>query len=101
MMGSTILTETTRLFVGGLPHDIRPEQIAQRFQSFGTVQSVELVPEKEGSVHAGPTLKQCRGFAFVQLNPKDDAALHRCISMVCIHDLQHVKCGSPLLWHVI
>ena len=82
MVGLDPLTETTRLFVGGLPHDITPEQIAQRFQSFGSVQSVELVPEKEGSVHAGPTLKQCRGFAFVQLRPKDDAVLHRCMSMV-------------------
>ncbi|BDA43982.1 probable nucleolar protein 8 at N-terminal half [Coccomyxa sp. Obi] len=81
MMGPDSLKEETRLYVGGLPHDVSPEQIAQRFQSFGTVQSVELVPEKKGSVYAGPTLKQCRGFAFVQLSPKDETALHRCVSM--------------------
>ncbi len=82
LMGPEPLTQPTRLFVGGIPQDVTPEQIAQRFKSFGTVQSVDLAPEKEGSVTAGPLVRSCRGFAYVQLIPKDAAALHRCISMV-------------------
>ena len=72
-----------RLYVGGLPGDVSPEQVAQRFQPFGTITAVELVPEK-AVVTAMPrsALKACRGFAYVQLAPKDAAALHRCISMV-------------------
>lgn len=82
LMTSEIVRQPTRLFVGGLPHDVSSEQIAQRFKPFGTVEGVELAPEKEGSVTAGPILKPCRGFAFLQFTPKDDAALHRCVSMV-------------------
>lgn len=72
-----------RLYVGGLPGDVSPAQVAQRFQPFGTIAAVELVPEK-GVVTAEPrrALSACRGFAYVQLTPKDAAALHRCISMV-------------------
>lgn len=102
-MGPEVAREPTRLYVGGLPHDITPEQIAQRFQSFGTVQAVQLVPEKRGSVTAGPMLKPCRGFAYVQFVPKDDAALHRCISMVrllllCSHLEGHMTQSQ---WHSV
>lgn len=71
-----------RLYVGGLPHDIRPEQLAQRFQPFGAVHAVELIPEKAGDVSGTHPLKPCRGFAYVQLVPKDDTSLRRCVSMV-------------------
>ena len=71
-----------RLYVGGLPNTVSCSQISQRFESFGEVHGVELVPEKEGTVRASQPLQPCRGFAYVQLNPSDEASLRRCISMV-------------------
>jgi RNA recognition motif-containing protein len=74
---------TVRLYVGGLPGEVSKEQLAQRFQPFGAVAAVQLVPEKPGTPAASRPSKPCRGFAYVQLVPKDEAALHRCLSMVC------------------
>lgn len=84
-----------RLFVGGLPGDVTPEQLAQRFQPFGSVGEVQLVPEKKlgADVAAGGPPKPCRGFAYVQLAATDEAALRRCLSMVRMH-------GCLLLHHV-
>jgi hypothetical protein len=78
----SILCEPIRLFVGGLPSTVSSTQIGQRFESFGKVIAVELVPEKTGTVTSGNPLHPCRGFAYVQLRPNDDASLRRCISMV-------------------
>ena len=75
-------SEQVRLYVGGLPSTASCSQISQRFESFGEVHSVELVPEKVGTVHATYPLQPCRGFAYVQLSPNDEASLRRCISMV-------------------
>lgn len=66
----------TRLYIGGLPADITSTQLAGRFASFGSLSAVDLVPRKYGSADA------CRGFAYVDFIPKDDQALHRCVSLV-------------------
>lgn len=71
-----------RLYIGGLPSTVSCTQISQRFESFGKVHDVELVAEKEGTVRASQPLQPCRGFAYVQLSPSDEASLRRCISMV-------------------
>ena len=75
---------SVRLYVGGLPGEVTSEQLAQRFQPFGSVGAVQLVPAKLGTMPAGSPPNACRGFAYVQLAPKDEAALHRCLSMVSI-----------------
>ena len=74
--------EPVRLFVGGLPSSVSSTQVGQRFESFGKVLTVELVPEKTGTTTASSPVHPCRGFAYVQLRPNDDASLRRCISMV-------------------
>ncbi|GBG84957.1 hypothetical protein CBR_g39420 [Chara braunii] len=35
-----------RLFVGGLPKDIRPEELRERFSSFGVITDAVVIPEK-------------------------------------------------------
>lgn len=68
-----------RLFVGGLPPGITQDEVRGRFVSFGAVSSCEVIPAK-GAPVTQP--QQCRGFAYVDLDPKDDAALHKCLSLV-------------------
>lgn len=81
----------TRLYVGGLPADISTADIAQRFKPFGNVVSCELIPAKE--IEAGSHLQGvCRGFAYVQLEENDDAALRRCLSLVSIHPAHQKVC---------
>ena len=79
----------TRLFVGGIDRDVTAQLLSSRFLPFGKVLSCEVVPEKasasgEGgaAVAVGNGKPACRGFAYVDLAPKDDAALHRCLSLV-------------------
>ena len=79
----------TRLFVGGIDRDVTAQLLSSRFLPFGQVLSCEVVPEKangsgEGgaAVTVGDGKLACRGFAYVDLAPKDDAALHRCLSLV-------------------
>lgn len=74
--------EPVRLWLSGLPGTVSSSQISQRFESFGKVESVELIPEKIGTASANSPLQPCRGFAYVQLSPRDGASLRRCISMV-------------------
>lgn len=71
-----------RLYVGGLPGQITGNQLSDRFAAFGRVSAVELVP---GKTHTADL--PCRGFAYVNFCPKDDSALHRCLSLVskCTH----------------
>lgn len=66
--------------MGGLPPEINEEVLSGRFKPFGEVTSCEIIPVK------GPQSSQqlqgaCRGFAYVNLEPKDDASLSRCLSM--------------------
>ena len=91
-----------RLYVGGLAPGVTEEALAARFAPFGTVQHVE-VPEAKGiettteetnaaAVAAGapgrprrpppppPRPPPSRGFAYVDLLPKDEASLKRAFS---------------------
>lgn len=67
-----------RLYVGGLPPDITARDLEGRFRPFGAVASCEIVPSKGPAADPGA----CRGFAYVSFEPKDDAALARCLSLV-------------------
>lgn len=64
-----------RLYVGGLPPDVSEEQLRARFTPFGAVSSCSLAPPK---VYGGASFP--RNFGHVELEPKDEAALRRCIS---------------------
>ena len=68
-----------RLYVGGLPADASVQDMLGRFSAFGKVQSGELAVPKAA---AGEAIAAARGFGYVELDPIDDAALRRCISVV-------------------
>lgn len=72
-----------RLYVGGLPPDITPRDVEGRFAPFGAVAGVELAPAKGIQLDELPR-GSCRGFAHVDFEPKDVAALARCLSLVSI-----------------
>ena len=70
-----------RLFVGGLAEDITSNELSQRFNPFGVVENCEVIPPKDNDTFRGPTA-QCRGFGYLDLEPKDDASLRKCLSVV-------------------
>ena len=70
-----------RLFVGGLAEDITSEELSQRFCPFGVVENCEVISPKENDTFRGPTA-QCRGFGYLTLEPKDEASLRKCLSVV-------------------
>lgn len=90
-----------RLFVGGLDDDVTQELLSSRFTSFGRVTACSIILRKEadplrqlqtdknsGAIcnnSARNTSQRstpgCRGFAYVDFEPKDAAALHRCLSL--------------------
>ena len=90
-----------RLYVGGLQEDTTPEMVAGRFQQFGTVSSCELARNKPGCTIGTPGA--CRGFAYVELEPTSEQALHRCISIVSpgrpLHPCSHRSMPCPQSWH--
>jgi hypothetical protein len=69
---------TKRIYIGGLTADISQKDVVGRFTPFGEVVSVEVIKAK--AVGADPDT--CRGFAYVTLNPKDDASMARMLSLV-------------------
>lgn len=93
-----------RIFVGGLDGDVTQELLSTRFTSFGRVTACSIILRKEADpllqLPTGPANKSsgaicnkwarntsqrstpgCRGFAYVDFEPKDAAALHRCLSL--------------------
>ncbi|GIL66106.1 hypothetical protein Vafri_19715 [Volvox africanus] len=77
-----------RLFLGGLPHDISAADLRSRFSPFGKVEAIEIIPPKDQTTTAVAqtsfqTLsgEKCRGFAYVELDPKDEASVHKCLSV--------------------
>ena len=96
-----------RVYVGGVPPDVSPSELAQRFASFGEVQGCELLPPKAGALpsvsfqtflasggrqqHHGrtaagasasagqPASSAHRGVAYLELQPEDAAALQKCL----------------------
>ena len=102
-----------RLYVGGLQEDTTPEMVTGRFEQFGTVSRCELARNKPGCTIGTPGA--CRGFAYVELEPTSEQALHRCISIVrsecwlCCADavsmceaymqlLRHAMPAAPAWW---
>jgi hypothetical protein len=65
-----------RLFVGGLPPGIAPDDLRQRFAPFGEVTECSIAPPK---IYNGDSFP--RDFGHVELQPKDEAALRKCISV--------------------
>src|SRR5438105_1951140 len=56
-----------RLFVGSLPYTTTEEQIRELFSQAGTVDSVNVIPNREAPEGQG------KGFAFVEMATDDDA----------------------------
>ncbi len=75
------LTAMVRLYVGGLSAEITSHDLSQRFQSFGEVANCEVMPPKDNDTFRPPTA-QCRGFGFLDLEPKDESSLRKCLSVV-------------------
>lgn len=67
-----------RIYIGGLTPDIKDADVLARFKPFGKVASCEIVRGKD---HTGDPAA-CRGFAYVTIVPKDEAALARVFSLV-------------------
>ncbi len=63
-----------RLHVSGLPAHITESDIKDRFRSFGTVQSVEIVKDQFNS-------SACRGFAYVQVESVG-AKVQKCMGLL-------------------
>ncbi len=84
-----------RLYVRGLPEqNTSVLDVVARFESFGKIEACELVPKKQPetagiskpSIISRPPwgatpVAGCR-FAYVELQPKDDSSLARCLSLV-------------------
>jgi RNA recognition motif. (a.k.a. RRM, RBD, or RNP domain) len=82
-----------RIYVGGLAPTVSEEDLKERFKPFGDVKSSEVVWSK--AVEDGRLLPgQGRGFGYVELVPKDEAALHRCLSVVC--RAANTNCADPM-----
>lgn len=85
-----------RLYVGGLPPDIKPNELSARFTPFGKVESCELIPPKSGWLFTAND--NCRGFAYVELTPKDEVSLSRCLSLVSMKfSMLYLHMAQPCL----
>jgi RNA recognition motif-containing protein len=69
---------TKRIYIGGLTPDISQNDVAGRFKPFGQVLSCEIIKAKASDAD----LNSCRGFAYVNMQPKDEASLARMLSLV-------------------
>lgn len=69
-----------RLFLGGLPSGVTPEELAARFAPFGEVTECSVAPPKAYPGVDGTLEQFPREFGHVSLRPKDEAALNKCIS---------------------
>jgi RNA recognition motif-containing protein len=71
-----------RLFVGGLPPDIDEGELAKRFSSFGVVTACEYAKSKPEGVKEFEPI--CRGFAYLNIEPVNDAAIRKCLTAVSV-----------------
>ena len=69
-----------RLFVGGVPPDVEPPELRSRFSPFGEVRLCEYAKPKPEGYPGFPPVR--RGFAYIELEPKDEAAISKCLSVV-------------------
>ena len=73
------MTAGVRLFVGGVAAGTTAAEVAQRFEPFGAVSSVDLVPAKRLGGGRDPHLYT----AFLNVAPHSTTDVQRCISLVC------------------
>ncbi|KAK9800162.1 hypothetical protein WJX73_001174 [Symbiochloris irregularis] len=66
-----------RLFIGGLPAQVTLKDLLGRFAPFGKVTGGEIPASKATT---SDSLQDSRGFAYVDFEPRDSTALHRCLS---------------------
>lgn len=73
-----------RLYVGGIPVGITPQELEDRFLPFGSVVQCEIIPPKTHSIilHGADrqTVSYPRNFGYVSLLPKDERSLQRAMS---------------------
>ena len=85
-MGSTAPPQPpVRLFISGLapPSSGLPAALEERFSSFGRVTGVTVPPPTAAQrALAGEGDDPTRGFAYVDLVPKDDASVRRAVAAV-------------------
>ncbi len=55
-----------KLFVGGLQYDMQESVIRDEFEKFGTVGSVELIPDRRPGNN--------KGFGYIEMPNEDEAA---------------------------
>lgn len=60
-----------RLHLGGLAPDVRDDEVAARFASFGTVHGVEVMRDD---------MAACRGFAYVDLESTEEQ-MEKCLKV--------------------
>ena len=69
-----------RLFIGGIPPNVERGELEQRFASFGIVTACDYAsPKPQGHADFPAEL---RGFAYVELEPKDEAAIAKLLTVV-------------------
>jgi len=54
-----------KIFIGNLPYEIIEQDLRQEFESFGEVESVSIIADKQSG--------RPKGFAFVEMASKDEA----------------------------
>jgi hypothetical protein len=72
------MSDQKRIYIGGLTPDISQDDVSGRFRPFGQVLSCEIIRAKGQEADSS----SCRGFAYVTLQPKDEASLARMLSLV-------------------
>lgn len=95
---------------------VEQDELARRFQPFGSVGSVQFAVPKCFAPRRGESddVPEPRGFAYVELEPKDASALHKCLSLVrvlvvrpCAHGVHAGTCSRrggmccASVWHTL
>lgn len=78
-----------RIYIGGLTANISQSDVCGRFKPFGDVLETEIIKAKAAG---GADTSSCRGFAYVTLEPKDEASLARMLSLVRAHTHKQLCC---------
>jgi RNA recognition motif. (a.k.a. RRM, RBD, or RNP domain) len=90
-------TAHARIYIGGLDPEVATADVVGRFAPFGAVAGCELVPAKAGAAPGG----SCRGFAYVDFIPHNEAALARVFSLVRAAWRLALRRARPILLCVV
>jgi len=81
-----------RIFVGGIPPEVDPPELKSRFSPFGLVRHCEYAkPKPQGCPGFSPIR---RGFAYLEIEPKDEAAIAKCLTVVSIMVMAITGCKA-------